>query len=829
MGNPKEIKFEDYDKITEKIGSNQGGFFKNKKDRKLYYIKWMQADLNENEKKFFDSKALAKGKYKNRHRNRFANEILALRIYELYNTPVPKAELITFTDEKGIQHYGIASEKQDDITKFKDLKSNNLKVASRKAQEHFLIDVLLSNYDVVGLEKDNMFFNEKRREVFRLDPGAALKYYAQGKAKKNEFNSEVIEFEEMISGKQIKTQFHPGALKTCSDVFHDIYDSPALLVSLKKLISVSDEKLKECIIANGFDFNEMDSNGRNKGKDKNEALIDTLLQRKGKLIQKAEDKIIERLVNGLTTDKARRAYLREAGISNKEVWAICDAIKKNQDMREKIKQAIEPDNFYAKKDSGIKEIMDNESFYFNKIIEENLLSKAPGDSDAYHSIYKNNNDQRPIQRVNHGGMHASRTALHSEVIVSLLREAGYLPALKLTPKDLFLIKIAALFHDAGRAKDSASDKAEWERAGANMCQEWLEEHGFSKDDIDKAVEAISHKDDKKVQKKNTIALILAASDSLDWVRSHSSNFETKYMPDIIKTHLSEERLTTCATIAKKIAIAQGDSPRDDLGQTGNFDISTKKTYEHSDTGCYTETQKIYLQYKNEFKLNPQISDNAIYVKGELFKALHIEGSYDKFINFTATCCVKKDPVSLKASYDALKNLNQACTKKSMNQEQKNEYDKFIKNSLQVLKNMATQAMVQQTHYRTFGGLKSAETTSFEKSRHHLWYATVENSDKLTAEFKEKYMSFKGDHLKSKLLNELKEEINQINSLDQLKSFEKGLKERDEYKLLSKSQGVMTHILGLKTSSLKALETMIDEKRNILEISNNITQDKPFVG
>src|SRR5262249_39250333 len=145
-------------------------------------------------------------------------------------------------------------------------------------------------------------------------------------------------------------------------------------------------------------------------------------------------------------------------------------------------------------------------------------------------------------------------------IISLLEEASYAPISSLTPKDRFLIKVAAIFHDTGRGIDSGGDKAIWEYAGAEKARQWLKEKGFSQEDADKVFEAIAHKDDQAVQAKNVYALVLAGSDSLDWVRSHSSNFDARHMPDIIRQHIPEATLTQLGLVAKKIAAAQGDSP-----------------------------------------------------------------------------------------------------------------------------------------------------------------------------------------------------------------------------------------------------------------------------
>lgn len=321
---PTTIQFSDYIKTSEQQGSNLGGFFIHKKTGKEYYIKWLPEHLLETEIPFFQVQDLEKGKYKDRHRNRFNNEVLAARIYELYGVSVPKMEFITFVDEKGVTNYGIASEKKDDIMPL-DQTGQDFDQVRNKAQEDFLIDVLLSNYDAVGGSMDNLFYDSRTKDPFRIDPGAALRYYAQGKPKKGEFNAKVGEYEDMETGRQINTQFHPGILENAGIVFKGVSDSPALLISLRKLLAVTDEQLKACVENNGFDIDDT-----GKGQKKNMVIISQLLERKQSLIAKAESKILNRLMNGLKSTVERRDYLQKAGISQEDITKICLAIDQNQ-------------------------------------------------------------------------------------------------------------------------------------------------------------------------------------------------------------------------------------------------------------------------------------------------------------------------------------------------------------------------------------------------------------------------------------------------------------------------------------------------------------------
>lgn len=275
----------DYERQSQRLGSNQGGFFKRKDDGKAFYIKWLSAE-----------KSGTGERYQNRAVNRMHNEYLASKLYELFGVSVPKSELFTFVDKKGKQQIGIVSEKQEGIELLsrafeeseRNEKSKTFENVCLKAQNDFLIDVLLSNYDVVGLEMDNLHYNTVTNEPMRIDPGGALKYRAQGgpkKEKKGQFNDDVFEFEEMESGKSTKTDFNEEVLQQANRVFKGVHQSSvALIAGLEKLKAVSDQQIRDCVNQNGFATIP-------KGNKKNEALIDLLLVRKERLIQKVEEKL----------------------------------------------------------------------------------------------------------------------------------------------------------------------------------------------------------------------------------------------------------------------------------------------------------------------------------------------------------------------------------------------------------------------------------------------------------------------------------------------------------------------------------------------------------
>jgi hypothetical protein len=282
---------DDYISTSAQLGSNAGGFFTRKNDGKEFYLKWLPASDTESIK-------------------RLQNEFLALKLYELYGIPVPKAELFTF-ERDGVSYIGIASEKQPNIKQISEAPGSgaiSFDTVRKKAQEDFLIDAFMSNYDVVGLVMDNLHYNTKTGEPFRVDPGGALFYKAQGNPKGAQFNKSVGEFEDMESGKNTNTKFNAHVISTASQVFKGAHDPEKLKKGLAKLGSVSDEQIIACIQEHGFG----DLPG---GKKQNEDLIEILLGRKETITAKAQKIIGVEAVVGVDLDSVEQPEAPKA-----ETW-----------------------------------------------------------------------------------------------------------------------------------------------------------------------------------------------------------------------------------------------------------------------------------------------------------------------------------------------------------------------------------------------------------------------------------------------------------------------------------------------------------------------------
>jgi len=116
------------------------------------------------------------------------SEWMANNIYQVCGIPVPKQKLYTEAEALVLQFIsGILLKDCSQLYKEK------LKV---KLGEGFVVDALLANWDVIGLNEDNIIVNNTGGGVvFRIDNGGSLTFRAQGDPK--EFGPEVNELETM--------------------------------------------------------------------------------------------------------------------------------------------------------------------------------------------------------------------------------------------------------------------------------------------------------------------------------------------------------------------------------------------------------------------------------------------------------------------------------------------------------------------------------------------------------------------------------------------------------------------------------------------------------
>lgn len=96
-----------------------------------------------------------------------------------------------------------------------------------------------------------------------------------------------------------------------------------------------------------------------------------------------------------------------------------------------------------------------------------------------------------------------------------------------------------------------------------------------------------------------------------------------------------------------------------------------------------------------------------------------------------------------------------------------------------------------------------------KNRFHAFSATGKN-------LKEEFQNFKGDLLKSKILNSFKTELENATA-ETIDQVVKDIQNTNEYKVLATGQGLMTRLFHLDTSSVKTFKEMDAERRVNLEL------------
>jgi DNA polymerase III epsilon subunit-like protein/ADP-ribose pyrophosphatase YjhB (NUDIX family) len=195
-------------KTGTQAGSNQGAFYTDPDTGNQYYVKKPKSDKH------------------------FANEILGGALYEEAGVKFGRAY-------KGIDKNGnsvlVSPLVEGSDADFADKKSNA--DVKSTTQSDFAVDAWLGNYDVIGLEYDNVL-TDKDGNVTRIDAGGSLLFRAQGGTDK-EFGPEATQVDSMRDSKQ-----NPQA----AEIFGDMTDEQ-IAESVKKVQAVSEEKIDELVDA----------------------------------------------------------------------------------------------------------------------------------------------------------------------------------------------------------------------------------------------------------------------------------------------------------------------------------------------------------------------------------------------------------------------------------------------------------------------------------------------------------------------------------------------------------------------------------------------------
>ena len=177
-------------------GSNQGGLFKDQGTDALHYVKWSGSPV------------------------RSRVETLAGMLYAEAGVPVPQLRTIDFKGQTAVMSDWIDAQPMN-ISQMK---------GHPDVRENFVVDAWLANWDVVGLDADNIVLGPDGK-AYRIDVGGSLLFRAQGKPKP--FPPFVEEHKTLLS-----THTNPNS----AQVFQGLSDQE-LLAGAAKIASVSDAKI----------------------------------------------------------------------------------------------------------------------------------------------------------------------------------------------------------------------------------------------------------------------------------------------------------------------------------------------------------------------------------------------------------------------------------------------------------------------------------------------------------------------------------------------------------------------------------------------------------
>lgn len=236
---------DDLMKIGSRKGSNPGGLYQDTTTGTRWYVK------------------------RPSNPEQARNEVLSAKLYELAGIEVPDLRLITMDGRPAVASRII----------------DGLAVGSlaqlAKAADGFAVDAWLANWDVVGLDFDNLLVRDG--VPVRVDTGGALRFRARGGLKGSAFGDEVLEIESLRNA---------GTNAQAAAVFGRL--TPAQLgASVARVLAIEPEDIRRLV----DEFGPLDCTER-------EQLLATLMARREDLARRyasVDDHLISRKVERKST------------------------------------------------------------------------------------------------------------------------------------------------------------------------------------------------------------------------------------------------------------------------------------------------------------------------------------------------------------------------------------------------------------------------------------------------------------------------------------------------------------------------------------------------
>lgn len=187
------------------------------------------------------------------------NEVLASNLYGLVGVRTAEAKLV----RRG-KRIGVASEWIEGLASQPSaLKSGDVEGVT----DGFVADAWLANWDVVGLNHDNLLVDEDGDAV-RIDPGGSLLYRAQGGLKGAAFGDHVPELESLRD---------PSVNGVAAPVFAHVTNDD-LVSGAYRLSKVPDDEIRDAVMASGPGTDAQREKLADRLIARKQFIIDTLLQ-----------------------------------------------------------------------------------------------------------------------------------------------------------------------------------------------------------------------------------------------------------------------------------------------------------------------------------------------------------------------------------------------------------------------------------------------------------------------------------------------------------------------------------------------------------------------
>ena len=198
-----------YEKMKQKpgpLGSNPGGWHTDPQGQD-WYIKWGMGP------------------------ERTSNELLAAKLYELAGVKIPELRAIKTPYGPGLASKiipGLVSDK-------------NAVRGHADALAGFAADAWLANWDVAGLEFDNLLHHPGKNEAYRVDTGGALEWRAMGAPKGKHFGEDAGEMRTLRD-----RSMNPNS----AEIFEKMPDE-MLRASIDRVLRIPDDAIRQTVAKYG--------------------------------------------------------------------------------------------------------------------------------------------------------------------------------------------------------------------------------------------------------------------------------------------------------------------------------------------------------------------------------------------------------------------------------------------------------------------------------------------------------------------------------------------------------------------------------------------------